>query len=197
MHERGLARGARVLEVFTGSGALSVAAAHEGACSVTAVDVSRRALGSAWINARRNGTRVRVRRGDLFAPVAGERFDLILANPPYVPSPSDALPRHGASRAWEGGGDGRLLLDRLCDEAPSHLEPGGTVLIVQSSVCGEEATLERLAAGGLEVERVAAERGPLGPLMLERAALLEERGLLATGQREEDLLVLAGRAAGA
>jgi release factor glutamine methyltransferase len=195
MRDGALARGARVLEVFAGSGAIAVAAAREGAREVTAVDVSRRALASAWINARRNGARVRVRRGDLFAPVAGERFDLILANPPYLPSAGGAL--HGPSRAWEGGADGRLLLDRLCAEAPAHLAPGGALLIVQSSVCGERATLERLAAAGLDTERIAARRGPLGPLMRERAPLLEARGLLAPGQREEQLLVLAGRLNGA
>ena len=194
MRERSLAVGARVLELFTGSGAIAIAAAHEGAREVTVVDVSRRALASAWINARRNGVSVRTRCGDLFAPLDGERFDLILANPPYVPSADDALPRAGAARAWEGGGDGRLLLDRLCVEAPAHLTPGGTLLLVQSSICGEQATLDRLAAAGLRAERFAAARGPLGPLMRERAALLEARGLLAPGHREEELLVLAGRA---
>ena len=194
MRERGLAVGARVLELFAGSGATAVAAAREGAREVTVVDVSRRALATCRLNARRNGVRLRTRRGDLFAPVAGERFDLILANPPYVPSGTDALPRSGAARAWEGGGDGRALLDRLCDEAPAHLAPGGTLLLVQSSICGERQTLERLAAGGLYAERVAAVRGPLGPLMRERAELLETRGLLAPGEREEELVVLAGQA---
>ncbi|MBS1868354.1 MAG: methyltransferase [Actinobacteria bacterium] len=193
MRATGVAPGADVLELFTGSGAIAIAAAREGAREVTAVDVSRRALASAWVNARRNGARLRLRRGDLFAPVAGERFDLILANPPYVPGAGEALPRRGAARAWEGGGDGRALLDRLCDEAPAHLTPGGTLLLVQSSVCGEQATLERLRAAGLHAERVAATRGPLGPLMRSRAELLEARGLLAPGQREEELLVLAGR----
>jgi release factor glutamine methyltransferase len=194
MRERGLAVGARVLEVFAGSGAIAIAAAREGAREVTVVDVSRRALVTSWVNARRNGVRVRVRRGDLFAPVAGERFDLILANPPYVPSTDGALPTAGAARAWEGGGDGRALLDRLCAAAPEQLAPGGTLLLVQSSICGERATLDRLAATGLHAERVAAARGPLGPLMRERAPLLEARGLLAPGQREEELLVLGGRA---
>jgi release factor glutamine methyltransferase len=194
MRDLGLARGARVLELFAGSGAIAVAAAQEGAREVTVVDVSRRALVSAWLNARRNGARVRARRGDLFAPVRGERFELILANPPYVPSPGDRLPTSGAARAWEGGGDGRALIDRLCAEAPAHLTPGGTLLLVQSSICGERATLDRLRAGGLRAERVAAGHGPLGPLMRERAALLEARGLLAPGQRDEQLLVLAGRA---
>jgi release factor glutamine methyltransferase len=193
MRARGLARAARVLDLFTGSGALAVVAAREGATAVTAVDVSRRALASAWINARRNGVRLRLRHGDLFAPVAGERFELILANPPYVPSPTDALPRRGAPRAWEGGDDGRRLLDRLCAEAAAHLRADGTLLLVQSSICDERATLDRLAAAGLRAERVAAARGPLGPLMRERTPLLEARGLLAPGQREEQLLAIAGR----
>lgn len=194
MRAHGLAGGARVLELFAGSGAVALAAAREGAREVTAVDVSRRALLTAGINARRNGVRLRLRRGDLFAPVAGERFDLILANPPYVPSADDALPQRGAARAWEGGGDGRALLDRLCAEVPAHLAPGGTLMVVQSSICGEQATLERLRAGGLRAARVAAARGPLGPLMRARAELLETRGLLAPGQREEQLLVLAAHA---
>lgn len=195
MRERGLASGARVLDVFTGSGVLALVAAREGAREVVAVDVSRRALVCVRINARRNGVadRVHARRGDLLAPVAGERFDLILANPPYVPSPGDALPQRGAARAWEGGGDGRALLDRLCAAAPAALAPGGTLLLVQSSVCDERATLQRLSDAGLQSERLAARRGPLGPLMRERAGLLRARGLLAGGQ-DEELLVLAARA---
>jgi release factor glutamine methyltransferase len=192
MREHGLAREARVLDVFTGSGVLAVAAAREGARRVVAVDLSRRALACVRINARLNGAadRVVARRGDLFAPVAGERFELILANPPYLPGPSEELPRHGAARAWEGGVDGRALLDRLCDEAPSMLAPGGTLLLVQSSVCDEQATLRRLDAAGLEAERLAAERGPLGPLLRKRVALLRARGLGASG---EEMVVLAGR----
>lgn len=192
MREHGLARDAIVLDVFTGSGALALAAAREGARAVVAVDVSRRAVLATRLNARRNGLDgvVEARRGDLFAPVAGQRFDLVLANPPYVPSAGPTLPRRGARRAWEAGRDGRLLLDRLCATAPSHLAPGGVLLLVQSSLCGEEATLARLAAAGLIGPRVLARRrGPLGPLM--RAALGAARA-----PAEEELLVIAARAAG-
>lgn len=198
MAQRGLASGARVLEVFAGSGAVAVAAAREGAREVVAVDVSRRALATVRLNAWRNGVgeRVRVRRGDLLAPVAGERFDLVVANPPYLPGDGDALPRAGAARAWEGGRDGRLLLDRLIGGAPACLRPGGTLLLVQSSLCGEQETLERLAAAGFEPRVLARRRGPLGPLTAARAELLEARGLLAPGEREEDVLVIAGVLAG-
>jgi len=189
MGERGLARGARVLDMFTGTGALAIAAALDGARDVSAVDVSRRAVLNTRVNARLNGVRVRALWGDMFGPVFGERFDLILANPPYVPGAGTELPTDGAERAWEGGTDGRALLDRLCDEAREHLAPGGTLLVVQSSISGERQTLDRLAATGLEPEVVARERGPLGPVVAKRADLLERRGILAPGQREEELLV--------
>lgn len=189
----GLARRASVLDLFTGSGALAVAAALEGAAAVAAVDVSSRAVLNAKLNARLNGLRVRSLRGNLFAPVGRERYDLILANPPYVPSPGDELPTRGAARAWEGGVDGRLLLDRLCEQAADHLTPGGSVLIVHSSLAGEEATVRGLRDSGLEVEVVARRRGPLGPIASARAELLEQRGLLQPGVREEELLVIQGR----
>ena len=72
---------ARVLDVCTGSGLLAVTAALCGA-RATGVDVSRRAVLCAALNARINGVRVRGLRGDLFAPVEGECFDAIVANPP-------------------------------------------------------------------------------------------------------------------
>lgn len=194
MRERGLVRGARVLDVFTGSGVIAVAAGQAGARAVTAVDVSRRAALCARINGRLNGTRVRALHGDLFEPVAGGRFDLITANPPYVPSEGDELPASGAARAWEGGRDGRLLVDRFSERVAEHLAPGGAVLMVVSSLTGEEATLEALRAGGLTPEVVARRRGPLGPLVSARAELLERRGLLAPGEREEEILVIEARA---
>ena len=195
MREGELARGASVLDLFTGSGALAVAAARSGAHTVTASDLSFRAVLNARLNARMNGVRLRERRGDLFAPIAKERFDLILANPPYVPSRNGAPPRRRSECAWEAGPTGRLLLDRLCAEAGAHLTPGGSVLLVQSSLSGERETLDALAASGLTAEVLARRRGPLGPIVAARAAELERRGLLAPGQREEDLLVIrAGHA---
>jgi release factor glutamine methyltransferase len=185
-----LAPGARVLDLCTGSGVLTVAAAQAGAGEVTAVDVSRRAVWTARINAWRHGVRVQALRGDLFAAVAGRRFDLIVSNPPYLPSPSDELPDRGPARAWEAGADGRALLDRICSQAPSHLRPGGSLLLMQSSVCGVEATEEKLRAAGLVVEVVARQAGPLGPLLSERAALLARRGLLPGGRHNEELVVV-------
>jgi release factor glutamine methyltransferase len=146
------------------------------------------------LNARLNGLRVRALRGDLFEAVGDERFDLILANPPYVPGP--APPARGSARAWDAGDDGRAILDRICAEAPAHLRPGGSLLIVHSEVCGEERTLDAFASGGLEADVVLRDRGTLGPLLRARRPQLEARGLLQPGQEAEDVLVLRGRLVG-
>jgi release factor glutamine methyltransferase len=192
MRDRGLAEDATVLDVFTGSGALAVAAALAGARRVVAIDISRRAVLNARLNAALNGVRVHAMRGDLFAPVAGARFDLILANPPYIPSESENLPTSGPARAWEGGTDGRVLLDRLCDQVASRLSPGGAVLMVQSDLAGESATLDRLRASGLSAEVLDRRKGPLGPILSSRTEMLERRGILAPDQRTEELLVIGG-----
>lgn len=185
--------GARVADVCTGSGLLAVTAALHGAGAVSATDRSRRAVLSARLNARLNGVRINAVRGDLLEPLGSLRFDLIVSNPPYVPVASDVLPSHGPSRAWDAGRDGRALIDRLCDEAPAGLRPGGALLMVHSSVCGENLTLERLRSRGLDADVVARRRGPLGPLLAARVRLLEGRGLLASGEREEEIVVIRAR----
>ena len=182
-----------MLDVCTGSGAIAISAALAGARSVTAVDVSRRALATVRINARRNGVRVRTRRGELLAAVPGEAYDLIAANPPYLPAPGE-LPTRGTARHTEAGPDGRVLLDRLIAGAPAHLRPGGALLVTHSSVNDEERTLDAMRDAGLEPYVLERRRGPLGPLLSARAPELERAGLLMPGEREEDVLVVAGAA---
>jgi len=190
LRERPELPGGEVLDVCTGSGALAIAAALGGARSVTAVDVSRRALLSVRLGARLNGVRVEARRGSLLSAVPGRRFDVIVANPPYLPGA--APPARGAGRHTEAGARGRVLLDRLIDAAPGHLRPGGVLLVTHSSVNGEAATLARMRAAGLGAEVVRRRHGGLGPLLAARAPALEARGLLPPGVRDEDLLVVAG-----
>lgn len=184
-----------VLEMCTGSGAVALAAARAGA-DVTAVDLSRRSVATVRLNALLRRVPVRALRGSLFEPVAGERFDLIATNPPYVPAASDTLPSRGASRAWDAGRSGRALIDPICDAAASHLRPGGAILMIHSSLCGVEETVARLSATGLEVDVPVRSRGPLGPLMLSRVAQLEASGALKAGEREEDLVIVRGRNGG-
>jgi release factor glutamine methyltransferase len=185
--------GDSVLDLCTGSGAIAVATALAGAERVTAVDLSRRAVATARLNALLNGTGLRAVRGSLFEPLGGERFDLIVSNPPYVPAESDEPPR-GVARAWDAGHDGRELLDPLLAAAPDHLNPGGALLVVHSSITGEQRTLDAMRAGGLEPTVLRRERSELGPLHGSRVDVLERRGLLEPGQREEEVLVIRGRA---
>jgi release factor glutamine methyltransferase len=187
-------QGGTVLDVCTGSGALAIAAALAGARSITAVDLSARAVLTTRLNARLNGVRVQALRGDLLDAVPGRRFDVIVSNPPYLPSEEERIPGRGAARHTEAGSSGRIVLDRLIDAAPAHLVPGGLLLVTHSSVNGESETLDRMRAAGLESAVAERRPGPLGPLLAARAPLLEARGMLARGMRSEDLLVLSGTA---
>ncbi|OKL54569.1 hypothetical protein BSZ39_03310 [Bowdeniella nasicola] len=141
----------RVLDLGTGSGiqALSLAPYTD---AVVATDLSERALAFARANAQLNGvdeTRLEVRAGSLFEPVAGERFDVIASNPPFVITPAAAydagLPvmeyRDGGMRE-SGDGLGRRVVSQLGE----HLAPGGrAVLLANWEVTGEEPFAAPLA----------------------------------------------------
>ncbi|WP_052867280.1 HemK2/MTQ2 family protein methyltransferase [Streptomyces niger] len=181
--------GARVLDIGTGTGALALAAARRGG-EVTAVDISRRAVLAARINARLAGLPVRVVRGNLLAPVAGRSYELLLTNPPYVPAPAAVLPRRGSARAWDAGNDGRLLLDRICRDAPGLLAPGGVLLMVHSALSGTEPTLRMLRAAGLAAVVVEHRYVPFGPVLRSRQGWLHSQGLMAPDDEKEELVVI-------
>jgi release factor glutamine methyltransferase len=185
-----LGPGVSVLDLCTGSGHLAVVAALAGASTV-AIDVSRRAMLSVRLNARLNGVRVTPLRGDLFAPVAGRRFDVIVSNPPYLPHPDEELPDRGLRRAVDAGPRGRAFLDRICAEVGAYLTPGGILLLVHSTVCGERETLDALASRGLEAEVVFRHRGPLGPRLRARVDWLRAQRMLLPGDQEEVIIVRA------
>jgi release factor glutamine methyltransferase len=181
----------RILELCAGPALAGIAAARRADAHLTTVDVSRRAVLNARINARLAGVRISARRGDLFDVVQGELFDLILANPPYVPGAPP--PARGSARATDAGADGRALLDRICADAAAYLNPGGSLLIVQSEVSGIGPTLTSLQRRGLQTDVVERHTGPLGPLLRARRGELEARGQLRPGQDSEEVLVLRGR----
>lgn len=189
MESEELPPGAEVLDVGTGSGALALAAARRGA-RVTAVDRSWRAVLTTRLHAALAGQRVRVLHGDLLEPAAGRRFDLIVCNPPYVPSPRKGLPRRGAAVAWDAGPDGRAVLDRICDGAPALLRPSGVLLLVHSALSGAEATVERMERAGLAAAVVRRSVVPFGPVLRERSDWLERRGLIEPGQEKEELVII-------
>ncbi|MFF4225049.1 HemK2/MTQ2 family protein methyltransferase [Streptomyces abikoensis] len=190
LRREALPRAARVLDVGTGSGVLAIAAARQGAAEVTAVDVCARAVLTARLNGLLARRRIRAVRGDLLSPVAGERFDVVLANPPYLPTPPDRCPPRGAARTREGGRDGRVVLDRLCADVAAVLRPSGVLLLVHSALCGVGPTLALLTAAGLRPRVMERRVVPLGPVTRSRTEWLRRRGLLAPGQETEELVVI-------
>jgi len=183
-----------VLDLCAGSGVLALAAAPY-AASVLAVDLSRRAAATIRVNALLNRRRVEVRRGDLFAAVGSRRFDLILTNPPYVPSPP-GVRSGGSARAWEGGPRGRTLLDRICAGAANHLRPGGEILIVHSALADITRTLELLRGDGLAADVLAEQWGPYGAIARSRMDYLEASGLVDDRAAPEQVAVIRGRRPG-
>jgi release factor glutamine methyltransferase len=188
--EAGVRPGGAVLDIGCGTGVLSILAARTRPRTITAVDVSRRAVLAARLNTRLRGVRADVAHGDAFELMAGRTFDLVLANPPYVPGRSGAPT--GRDRAWDAGTDGRVLLDRLCTTAPDLLNPDGILLMVHSGLCDEETSLRQLRSAGLKAAVVARAEEPFGPVMRARRGLLVDLGILAPDQLTEELVVIRG-----
>jgi ribosomal protein L3 glutamine methyltransferase len=155
----------RVLDLCTGSGALAVLAAHTfPEATIGATELSADALEVARRNVEESGfaSRIRLLQGDLFEPVRGERYDLILANPPYVDSEGmAALPReyrHEPTLALAGGPDGLAIIRRILTEAATHLgEKGGLLCEVGRGQARLEAEFPRLPFLWLDTETSTGE----------------------------------------
>jgi release factor glutamine methyltransferase len=124
-----------ILDIGTGSGCIAIALAkHLSKAAVTGIDISPAALEVARRNAQRNGVAVEFLQGSLFEPVAGRSFDLIVSNPPYIPTRDiDGLePEVRAGdppSALDGGADGLDFYRALIPGASCHLHPGGWLLL--------------------------------------------------------------------
>jgi release factor glutamine methyltransferase len=127
----------RIVDLGTGSGIVAIVLAQRcPSAEVTAVDVSAAALDVARANAARHGASVCFLQGDWFAPLGDDRFDLIVANPPYVAEDDlhlrqNGLPFEPQTALTDGvaGGDGLACIRRVVDGASRHLLPGGWLLI--------------------------------------------------------------------
>ncbi len=123
---------ARVLDLGTGSGAIALAiAAHAPQAQVQAVDASAEALAVAQNNGRQLKLPVQWRLGHWFAPVAGQRFDVIVSNPPYIAEDDPHLPAlaHEPRMALTAGADGLDDIRHIIAAAPAQLKAGGWLLL--------------------------------------------------------------------
>ena len=135
-------RAGRVVDLGTGSGAIAVAIAHAAPdTEVFAVDSSRAALAVARENARRHGASIRFVASDWFAELAGERFDVVVSNPPYVAAGDGHLGegdlRFEPRTALVGGPDGLDAIRTIVAGAKAHLVPGGWLLFEHGFDQGE------------------------------------------------------------
>ncbi|WP_426368649.1 HemK2/MTQ2 family protein methyltransferase [Streptomyces sp. E-08] len=184
--------GSEVVEIGTGTGALALRAAARGA-AVTAVDIAWPAVLAARLNGWRHRLRLRILHGDFATRTRGHRFDLVLANPPYVPCPDARLPTRGDRRAWDAGRNGRAVIDRICAAAPDLLRPGGVLLMVHSGMCGAQETLERLSRNGMSAQVTERASVPWGPVLRSRRTWLQRQGLAEDGDEQEDLVIVRAR----
>lgn len=161
--ERALARipvnsASHVADLGTGSGAIALAIAKERPhTAVIATDASAAALEVARGNAARNGiTNVEFREGDWLAPLAGETFDLIASNPPYIAEGDPHLDqgdlRFEPPTALSSGEDGLDAIRSIVRDAPARLAPGGWLLLEHGWDQGALVRALLEAAGFIDVE---------------------------------------------
>ncbi|MEO8122937.1 MAG: peptide chain release factor N(5)-glutamine methyltransferase [Burkholderiales bacterium] len=147
-----------VLDLGTGSGAIALAVAHaHPAAQVCATDISAAALAIARANGERLGLAVEWLPGDWWAPLAGQRFDLVLANPPYVAADDPHLEAlaHEPRGALTPGGDGLSALRAISAQAGAHLCAGGWLLLEHGyeQATAVQAMLRDAGFGAIETRK--------------------------------------------
>ena len=160
--------GSRILDLGTGSGAIAIALARAGEFEILAVDASDRALTVAAGNAERLNAAVSFRKSDWFAAVSG-RFDLIVANPPYVAEGDPHLPAlaHEPVEALVSGPEGLNDLRRIIARAPEFLADDGW-LLVEHGWDQSTATAALFAAAGFEAIECLQDPGGMPRVTLGR-----------------------------
>ena len=150
--------GQSVLEIGTGSGLVSMYASLL-TDDVTATDINFNALELAEKNFKLNNINtIKLEFGDLFEPIKDKKFDVILFNTPYLPTDSDDIINDDLNYAFDGGLDGRKVIDRFIKEAPNHLNDKGIVQIIQSSLSDNDRTLDMFDRNGFVAEIAESEK---------------------------------------
>lgn len=131
-----------ILDIGTGSGAIAVSIYEEG-LNVTAVDISNEALEIAKENAKANNANVKFIKSDLFANLQGEKFDLILSNPPYIENDTlldDVVYKHEPHLALFGGVDGLDFYKRIIKDSKKYINDKGMIIFEIGSTQGNSVS---------------------------------------------------------
>ncbi len=161
----------RVLEIGCGCGIASLFCARaDSQNAVLGTDVNPSAVAIARENAKINGIKnASFIQSDLFSEVPEKRFDAIMFNPPYLPTSDEERLEGGINYAFDGGRDGRAVLDPFLSSFDRYLRPRGTLLLIQSSLNSKEETESRLSSLGYNVSIEAQENFFFEALSLFRA----------------------------
>ena len=149
--------GQSVLEIGTGSGIVAMYASKL-TDDITVTDINFDACLLAEKNFKDNDIEnIEILFGNLFEPVKNRKFDVILFNTPYLPTEDDEVLDDTINYAFDGGLNGRKVIDLFLNEVGDHLNDGGIVQMIQSSLSGNEETLEKLDHLGFIAEIAASE----------------------------------------
>ena len=149
--------GQSVLEIGTGSGIVAMYASRL-TDKITVSDINFNACELARKNFEDNNIEnIEILFGNMFEPVENRKFDVILFNTPYLPTEDDEVIDDTINYAFDGGLNGRKVIDLFLNEVGNHLNDGGIVQMIQSSLSGNEETLEKLDNLGFIAEIKASE----------------------------------------
>ena len=150
-------KGQSVLEIGTGSGIIAMYASRL-TDRITVTDINFDACELARKNFEDNGIEnIEILFGNLFEPVENRKFDVILFNTPYLPTEEGEVLEDTINYAFDGGLNGRKVIDLFLDEVGNHLNDGGIVQLIQSSLSGNDETMTRLDELGFISEIKASE----------------------------------------
>jgi release factor glutamine methyltransferase len=157
----------KILEVGCGSGIISAVIKNNTKARITGIDINPHAVRCTKENA------VETIRGDLLSCIKG-KFDIIIFNPPYLPTNEEERSSDWINVALDGGIDGRMIINRFLEEACDHLLENGQVLMLVSSFTGVEEVKSKMITLGYFVEEISKERYNFEELLVIAGTMIKK-----------------------